>query len=170
MVLVDGGVALPVPAGADADEVIKATLGPALERLRQTYPTVDAYVDFFRAHPALGPHWDAAVEAYVRYDALETPDGVRSRCHEDSVRADGRDLLLTGAEFEPEVRGTARPVTILAAPNGMFGQPPGLLPEAGLAAYDDAQHVTVEMVPDTNHYTIVFAPAAAAAHRRGDHR
>lgn len=162
VVLVDGGVALPVPPGLDPDELIDLTLGPAIERLRQTYPSVDAYVDFFRAHPALGPHWDDTVEAYVRYDALETPDGIRSRCREESVRADGRDLLVSGADYEPEVRGTPLPVTILAAPAGMFGEPPGLLPDAGLAAYDDAAHVTVELVPETNHYTIVFAPHAAA--------
>jgi pimeloyl-ACP methyl ester carboxylesterase len=162
VVLVDGGVALPVPADADPDAVLAATLGPALERLRQTYPSVDAYVGFFKDHPALGPHWDDAVEAYVRYDALETPGGIRSRCQEDSVRADGRDLLVSGATFEPEVRALPVPVTILAAPYGLFGEAPGLLPVAGLAAYDDAEHVTVETVPDVNHYTIVFAPAAAA--------
>jgi lipase len=161
VVLVDGGVALPVPTGADPDAVLDATLGPSIERLRQTYPSVDAYVDFFRAHPALAPHWDETIDAYVRYDALVTPEGVRSRCHEDSVRADGRDLLVSGDEFEPEVRATPLPVTILAAPRGMFGEPPGLLPGAGLAAYDDAEHVSVEVVRDVNHYTIVFAPAAA---------
>lgn len=162
VVLVDGGVALPVPDGVDPDALIDAGLGPAIERLRQTYPSVEAYVDFFKAHPALGPHWDDAIEAYVRYDALETPDGIRSRCHEDSVRADGRDLLVTGDEFETEVRATPLPVTILAAPYGMFGEPPGLLPDVGLAAYDDVESVTVERVPDTNHYTIAFAPAAVA--------
>jgi pimeloyl-ACP methyl ester carboxylesterase len=162
VVLVDGGVALPVPEGLDPDTLIDAALGPAIERLRQTYPSVDAYVDFFKAHPALGPHWDELIEDYVRYDALETPDGIRSRCHEDSVRADGRDLLVSGATFEPEVRATPLPVRILAAPYGMFGDPPGLLPEAGLAAYDDAEHVKVELVPDVNHYTIVFDAAAVA--------
>lgn len=162
VVLVDGGVGLAVPADADADELLDLTLGPAIERLRRTYPSVDAYVDFFKAHPALGPFWDDAIEAYVRYDALETADGIRSRVHEASVRADGRDLLVTGAEFEPELRATPLPVTILAAPKGMFGEPPGLLPPAALAAYDGVQHVTVEVVPDVNHYTIAFAPESAA--------
>lgn len=162
VVLVDGGVGLAVPADADADELLDLTLGPAIERLRRTYPSVDAYVDFFKAHPALGPFWDEAIEAYVRYDALETADGIRSRVHEASVRADGRDLLVTGAEFEPELRATPLPVTILAAPKGMFGEPPGLLPPAALAAYDGVQHVTVEVVPDVNHYTIAFAPESAA--------
>jgi lipase len=162
VVLVDGGVALAVPEGADPDELLDLTLGPAIERLRRTYPSVEAYVDFFKAHPALGPFWDDSIEAYVRYDALETAGGIRSRVHEDSVRADGRDLLVTGGEFEPELRETSLPVTILAAPKGMFGEPPGLLPPAALAAYDRVPHVTVEVVPDVNHYTIAFAPESAA--------
>jgi pimeloyl-ACP methyl ester carboxylesterase len=162
VVLVDGGVALPLPADADPDAVLAATLGPALERLRITYPSVEAYVDVFRAHPALAPHWSPVIEAYARYDALETPDGVRSRCDEESVRADGRDLLVSGASFDPELRALDVPVTILAAPGGMFGDPPGLLPADALAAYDGVAGIEVEVVPDTNHYTIMFAPAAAA--------
>ena len=93
IVLIDGGLPLAIPPGADPDAVLAATLGPALERLRQSYPSEDAYVDFFRAHPALGPHWNDAVEDYVRYDALPTDEGVRSRAVEDAVRADGRDLI-----------------------------------------------------------------------------
>ena len=76
------------------------------------------------------------------------------------MRADGRDLLVSGSEYEPEVRATRLPVQILAAPYGMFGQPGGLLPVDGLAAYDDVEHVAVETVPDVNHYTILFAPHA----------
>lgn len=162
VVLVDGGVALPFPEGADPDEVLAAALGPALARLRETYPSEDAYVAFFRAHPALGPSWNDAVEDYVRYDALETGEGVRSRAVEAAVRVDGRDLLVTGGEFDPELRGTPLPVDLLVAPAGMFGQPPGLLPTDSVSAYADVDHVRLETVPDTNHYTILFAPAAAA--------
>lgn len=161
VVLVDGGVALPFPADADPDEVLVGALGPALARLRETYPSEDAYVDFFRAHPALGPSWNDTIEDYVRYDAMPAGDGVRSRALETAVRADGRDLLVSGGEFDPELRGTPLPVDLLVAPAGMFGDPPGLLPADSVAAYDEVAHVRVETVPDTNHYTILFAPAAA---------
>jgi pimeloyl-ACP methyl ester carboxylesterase len=43
LVLVDGGVPLPVPAGVDHDKLLQATLGPALTRLSQTYADVEAY-------------------------------------------------------------------------------------------------------------------------------
>ncbi|HEX8804905.1 MAG TPA: alpha/beta fold hydrolase, partial [Acidimicrobiales bacterium] len=43
VVLVDGGLALPVPADADPEQVLDATLGPAITRLRQTFESREAY-------------------------------------------------------------------------------------------------------------------------------
>lgn len=161
VVLVDGGVALPLPDGADPDAVLEAALGPAIERLSRTFGSIEEYIEFFRAHPALGPSWSEVIEDYVRYDALETSFGIRSRAVEAAVRADGRDLLVSGAEFDPELRATPLPIEILAAPLGMMGAPPGLLPTDALAAYDDAARVRVETIPETNHYTVLFDPRSA---------
>ncbi len=161
LVIVDGGVPLPVPEGADPDEVLALTLGPALERLRQTYSDADAYVDFFRAHPALGPHWSALVEEYVRHDVLETEDGVRSRCREEMIREDGRDLLVSAKEIDAALRGLTLPTHLLTAPLGMLGRAPGLLPTDAVAEYaEQVEVLTTEVVPDANHYTILFDPAA----------
>jgi len=163
LVMIDGGVPLPLPEGIDPDEVLAASLGPALERLSRTYPSVESYVDVFRQHPALGPHWNDAVEAYARYDALETPEGVRSRAVEEAVRADGRDLLVLHDEIDSALRGLPLPAHLLCAPLGMFGEAPGLLPAAAVRAYDEQlDHLTVETVPGVNHYTILFDPVATA--------
>src|ERR1700761_2140087 len=51
-VLVDGGPALPRPAGIDADTLLAAVLGPALARLAMTFDSPEAYREFWRAHPA----------------------------------------------------------------------------------------------------------------------
>src|SRR6478609_6208795 len=93
LVLVDGGLPLPVPDGTDLDAVLDATLGPAIARLGKTFPSTEAYVDFWRAHPALAAHWSPDVEAYARYDLTGEPGQLRSRAVEDAVRADGRDVL-----------------------------------------------------------------------------
>lgn len=163
LVIVDGGVPLPVPADADPDAVLAATLGPALARLSQTFAGVEEYVELFRQHPALGPSWNDYVEAYVRHDVLQTPDGVRSRAVEDAVRADGRDLLVLGEELDAALRGLQVPTHLLCAPLGMFGQAPGLLPATAARTYaEQVDLLTVETVPDVNHYTILFDPAAAA--------
>ena len=98
----------------------------------------------------------------MRHDVLETGEGVRSRCREELVREDGRDLLLSSGEIDAALRGLTMPTHLLTAPMGMLGQPPGLLPTDAVAAYDEQVDVlTTEVVPEVNHYTIVFEPAAA---------
>ena len=120
-------------------------------------------MDFFRQHPALGPHWSDLVEEYVRHDVLETDEGVRSRCREELIREDGRDLLLSAGEIDAALRGLTLPTYLLTAPLGMIGQAPGLLPADAVQAYDEQVDVlTTEVVPDVNHYTILFDPAATA--------
>jgi lipase len=161
LVIIDGGIPLPIPEGVDPDEILALTLGPALERLRETYADADAYVAFFREHPALGPHWSSLIEDYVRHDVLETDEGVRSRCREELVRQDGRDLLLSADEIDSALRGLTLPTHLLTAPLGMLGQAPGLLPAEAVQAYAEQVDVlTTEVVPEVNHYTIAFEPAA----------
>ncbi|HEU4422830.1 MAG TPA: alpha/beta hydrolase [Pilimelia sp.] len=162
LVLVDGGLPLPVPDGADPDQVLAATLGPAIDRLSLTFPTAEAYLDLFRAHPALGPHWSPDVEAYVRYDLTGEPGALRSRAEPDAVRADGRDLIVNATTFGTDLERLALPALLLYAPLGMFGQAPGMLPEPLVAAWRaKAPRLTTELVPDVNHYTILLADHAA---------
>jgi len=158
-----GGLPLPVPEGADLDALLDAGLGPALARLRETYPSVEAYFDFWRAHPAMKDGWNGYLEDYLRYD-LTGEDGVlRSRVSEQAARADGRELLSAGPRLGTALRALTRPVRLLTAPAGMFGQPPGMLPPE-LCEYWTAQApmLTAETVPGANHYTIMLDPAYAA--------
>ncbi|MBE1592527.1 alpha/beta hydrolase [Nonomuraea angiospora] len=158
VVLVDGGLPFPpLPEGVDADEAMEATLGPALARLRQTFPTADAYVDFFKAHPAFAGHWNADVEAYVRYD-LTGPDGaLRSRVAPEAVLQDGRWLRLESEAIAAALTAITSPLSLLRAPRGLLNQDVGMLPDdlvrpwvARLPGLRD------EVIPDCNHYTILF--------------
>jgi lipase len=116
-----------------------------------------------RRHPALGPHWNQTVEAYVRHDALETSEASGRVRVEEAVRTDGRDLLVLGDELDTALRGLKVPTRLLCAPLGMFGKAPGLLPADAVEAYaEEVDVLTVETVPGVNHYTILFDPAAAA--------
>jgi thioesterase domain-containing protein len=164
VVLVDGGLPLPLPPGADPDEVLALTLGPAIARLSQTYPSVDAYVDFFRAHPALAAYWSPGIEEYVRYDADAAGPGgaVRSRAREDAVRQDGRWLLTEDEAIGAALKAIESPLFLLRAPRGLLNQDAGMLPDdlatewaARLPALRD------EVVDDCNHYTILFDPRCA---------
>ena len=127
LVLVDGGVALPLPPEVDVDEALAATLGPALARLERTFATPEEYVAFWQAHPAFTAGWNADAEDYVRYDLTGSEPALRSRVVPAAARADGRDLLLFADDFAAALRGLALPTLLLTAPAGMFGAPPGLL-------------------------------------------
>ena len=163
LVLVDGGLPLSLPEGIDPDVALDATLGPAITRLRQTYPDTEAYLDFWRAHPALAEHWTADVEAYARYDLVGEQGHLRSRAAEDAVRADARDVLAE-KPFADALSRLSRPTPLLTAPAGFFGAPPGLLPPEVVAAWQErVPALRPQTVPGVNHYTILFEREAAAA-------
>ena len=80
LVLVDGGVALPLPPGKSPKEIIKGLLGPALARLEKTFPSRAAYHEFWQAHPAFqDPEaWNDDVLAYINYDLTGEPPNMKS--------------------------------------------------------------------------------------------
>jgi pimeloyl-ACP methyl ester carboxylesterase len=163
LVLVDGGLPLPVPEGADLDAVLDTTLGPAIARLGQAFPSTEAYLDFWRAHPALADHWTPDVEAYVRYDLTGEPGQLRSRAVGDAVRADGRDVLAE-KPFADALQRLTKPTPLLTAPAGMFGAPPPLIaPEVVAAWTERVPALRPQVVPGMNHYTIMFGKEGAAA-------
>jgi pimeloyl-ACP methyl ester carboxylesterase len=163
LVLVDGGLPLPVPEGTDTDAALEAILGPALARLRRTFPDTGAYLDFWKAHPALAGHWTADVEAYARYDLAGEPGSLRSRCAEEAVRADGREVLAD-KQFEDALFRLKDPAPLLTAPAGLFGAPPGLLPPELVESWRErVPQLRPQEVSGVNHYTIMFDRQGAAA-------
>jgi lipase len=162
LVLVDGGLPLLFPDGIDPEAAIETALAPALARLRQTFPDVETYLDFWRAHPALADGWTADVEAYCRYDLTGEPGRLRSRVAEDSVGADNRDQV-GGKPFADALGHLRGPTPLLTAPSGFFGAPPGLYPPEYVAEWQERVPVLrPQLVPDTNHYTILFSKQGAA--------
>ncbi|WP_020541541.1 alpha/beta fold hydrolase [Nonomuraea coxensis] len=158
VVLVDGGLPFPpLPEGVDPDAALAAALGPALDRLRQTYPSAEAYVEFFRNHPAFAGHWSDDVEEYVRYDLTGPEGALRSRAVPDAVREDGRWLHTEQAALTAALEAVKAPMTLLRAPRGLLNQDVPMLPD-DLAAPWAARlpGLRDEVVPDCNHYTIVF--------------
>jgi hypothetical protein len=143
--------------------VLKATLGPAIERLSTTFESEQDYLDFFRAHPALTADWNADIAAYVRYDLTGEPGRMRSRVVGDAVREDGRDLMVLAKDYLAAWDALEVPTVLLRAPLGMFGQAPGLLAaEAVEEAARRRPDITIETVAEANHYTIVLADRFAA--------
>jgi lipase len=163
LVLVDGGLPRPVHDGADSMASLEATLGPALTRMRGIFPNTDAYVDFWRAHPALAEHWSPDVEAYARYDVIGEPGGVRARAIEDAVRVDMQDIVKE-KPFAYALGHLSRPTPLLTAPAGLQGEPPGFQPPDLVAEWQErVPALRPLLVPDVNHYTIIYDGKGAAA-------
>jgi pimeloyl-ACP methyl ester carboxylesterase len=164
-VLVDGGLALPTPAGTDVDAMLHAVIGPAMARLSMRFADEEAYLDFWREHPALRGTFDSpagdALSAYLLHDLVRDGDGWVSSCVPDVVRADGADVL-SDAEVHRAVHvaaAAAVPVEILWASRGMLDEAQGLYDESRLAALDVPSSVRVTAVPGVNHYTVLLGPA-----------
>ncbi len=158
VLLVDGGVALTVPPGLDVDAVLQAVIGPAMQRLSMTFPDAAAYLGFFRAHPALGPDWGPAVEAYVLRDLAGEPPELRSSCALEAIRGDATDTLITD-ETVRAVHHLRCPARLMWAARGMLNEARGLYDESRLSTLDP--RIAVERVDDVNHYTILLTDAAA---------
>ena len=162
VVLIDGGLPLPVRPGVDVDAVLLAVLGPALERLRQTFSSVDEYIAFWRAHPAFTGRWDDDLEAYVRYDLAGSEGALRSVVVEDAVRADGASMLRD-ASIAAAAERIAAPLTVVRAGRGLLDDGNPVIPRAVLDAFVAAHPAArVEDLQDLNHYTVVLGASGGA--------
>jgi pimeloyl-ACP methyl ester carboxylesterase len=163
LVLVDGGVGFAVPPGLDIDAILEATIGPAMQRLRMTFPTRAAYTEFWQAHPALAAEWAPWIDEAMQHDLTGAEPQLRSSCRIDAIRVDGADILVEESVREA-VHALPVPAVLLWAPRGMRDEPQGMYDEARLehAGLDPARVRTV-VVQDTNHYLIIYADRGAAA-------
>ena len=119
-----------------------------MTRLSMTFGDMPDYLDYFRANPALGNNWSAAVEDYVWRDWT----GSGSSCRIEAVRADATDMLTNPAPADG--------FPLLWAPRGLQDQDRGMYTAADVAGMD------ATLVPDVNHYTLLLgagAPHVAAA-------
>lgn len=148
LVLVDAGGTLP----ADAYEAI----APALARLGERFPSLDAYLATMRATTRLP--WEPFGERYYRYDADIHPDGsVTSSVPEAAITEETLASYFTRTEALPA--HVKAPTLIVRATVGLLGDGRGqILPRAEadrlLAEIADSRLVEI---PETDHYTVVLA-------------
>ncbi len=155
VVLVDGGYPFEVPAGVDPDDAIAAVLGPALARLDMTFADRGEYRAFWQQHPAFQGIWSNEIDDHVQHDLVGEEPEMRSACLKDAVIANGREFFA-----DEEVRNAFErlqvPATFLIAPRGLQDEAPGLYREERVGAVEH------ELVPDTNHYSILLGEAGAS--------
>jgi pimeloyl-ACP methyl ester carboxylesterase len=163
VVLVDGGVALPLPSGVEPDAMLAGVLGPALARLEMTFASRDAYHDFWREHPALVEPgaWNEDTEAWLDHDLVGTAPELRSSASLEAVRFDGTELLVD-KQVRHAFHELSQPSVLLRAPRGLLNQVPPLLPDELIDPLRSRWPIQMEMlVDDTNHYSIILAKRGA---------
>lgn len=151
VVLVDGGLPLPRPAGTNVDEILEAMIGPAMARLSMTFASPEAYRAYWRAHPAFR-EWDERVEAYLDHDLVGDEPELRSSVSVDAVRADAADTL-EGDLIDRSLTELTVPAVLVRAERGPLDDAP-LYPDT-----PESPWPRVRMTPTltgTNHYTILF--------------
>ncbi len=157
LVLADGGIPLSEPVEGDPEVVVEAVLGPALERLGRVFPSRQAYLEFWKAHPAFRHEWGADVEAFLDYELEEVDGGFRSRARPEAVRVDGAEHLVDPTLVQRSLEALRCPVWLLRAERNLMDEPPPLLPEELVAPW--RRRLTAfhdEVVDGTNHYTLCF--------------
>ncbi|MET0861675.1 MAG: alpha/beta hydrolase [Microbacterium sp.] len=163
IVLVDGGLPLDLPADMPPDEVIRSVLGPTAARLSMRFASIDAYLDFWRAHPAFSRDWSPALEEYLAYDLVGTEPELRPATSSATLEEDSLDQN-TGSAIDAALAHLRHPTVLLTAERGLLDQLPALyaaerLPEL-LASYPALAH---SAVADVNHYTITLSDRGADA-------
>jgi lipase len=165
LVLIDGGMPLDLSAlaGLDLEQVVRAITGPALDRLRMTFASPEAYLDYWRAHPALTADWNDYIERCYRYDLAGEAPELASTVREEAVLEDSASELRSG-DVERALRRLTLPVLLIRAPLGMLGTEPPLYPDPVVdAARNRVPQLTDVLVPGVNHYTILLTEHGASA-------
>lgn len=158
LVLVDGGLPLPRVEVVDTpgEDIAVRVLGPAARRLTMTFPSRDAYLEFWRAHPAFVNDWSDVVERYVDYDLVDENGDLRSASRLEAVAAD--TLELNGdSDYLAALRALPSPLPFLRAPRGLLDEDGGLYPPERMAHWQaELPALRVTTVPGVNHYTILM--------------
>lgn len=163
LILVDGGIPLARPAGVSDADLPAAVLGPAAERLRRTFPDIEAYRAFWRAHPAFTGAWSPALQEYVDGDLVDDDGMRRPSARVEAVSVDALELYGPGWYLDA-LRALRMPATVLRAPRGLLDEQVPLYASGVLESSASlVPQLHVIEVDDVNHYTIVMSAPGAHA-------
>jgi len=162
LLLVDGGLPLPPHPESTPDELVAAILGPTAARLSMTFDTVDAYLAFWRDHPAFAADWSPTLERYLAYDLDLGADGAHRPATSYATTVEDTIDMNLRSTLRDALDAMSAPTTLVTVPRGLRDETPGLYPPEHLAAQLRA-HPAVSHVawPEFNHYTVVLSRAGA---------
>jgi pimeloyl-ACP methyl ester carboxylesterase len=149
LILMDGGGAIRPPNVEDS-------LKKALDALSMTWPSMEAYLDYWRPAVFL-KDWNKYIETELRHDVNQNPDGTI-----------GRKASKTAVEYDLSIRSQVDlracypriecPTLVLKAQYGILTETDWvLLPEAARQMAESIPDCKLVEVINTNHYTILLS-------------
>ena len=162
LILVDGGFVIPMTEASR--QAFESGLGKRISQLRETYPSRQAYRDFWRSQPQFPPEdWGPWIEASLDYELGGEPPRLQPKASFEGVRIDLAEGLKT-REISERLQAIRVPVVMLRAEAGFLpGQPP-LYPEPAMAEMRRLiPGLEVHTIQGTTHYTLVLGKRGAAA-------
>ena len=163
LILVDGGIPLPLPPGMTVAQVMPYVLGPAMTRLSMTFESVDAYRDYWKPQPAFARGWTPVLDEYIEYDLQGTAPNLKARTNPKAVEEDSEDLFVTKL-LEKALENLTKDVLFIRAVRGLQNEEGGLYPEPVLAAIlPKYPKLKVHTIADINHYEIMLEESGAEA-------
>ncbi len=163
LVLIDGGYA-PAIAMPNSQTGLDAALALRIAMLRQTWPSREAYIAFWRTQPHFpAADWGPWIEAFLEYELGGEEPMLRPKAAEEAVKAD----LMEGLQSEQiaqRLQSIHVPVLMIRAPAGFIpGQPP-LFPDAMIERMQELVPSMEEvLIPETTHYTLIMGQRGATA-------
>ena len=163
LLLVDGGYLLGIPGGVDTEQVLDAVLAQRITQLQDTYPSREAYREFWRARPHFpAADWGPWTEAFLNYEVGGEPPQLQPKASEAAVRADVAESFQKD-EIAARLRSVRVPTLLLRAAKGFTPDQPQLIPDSALAEMRSLlPTLEEETIPGTTHYTIVLGERGAS--------
>lgn len=161
IVLIDGGLPLALPPGMTVEQVLPLVLGPALARLAMKFESIEAYVDYWRAHPAFESGITPEMVNYIHHDLVGSAPELSPSTNPDCVSEDSVDLWSSDL-IEKALIALDQDVMMLRAVRGLQNEPTGLYPEVLLAGLNEKYpKVKITTIENTNHYDILMSDYGA---------
>jgi lipase len=149
LVLVDGG--------SDVTDEVDALLSPVVERLEQTYPSREAYVEYLKSLPVFEGRWDERLERYFAGDVRPDDGGWHHHADLETVKDDREKMHgFPLSELWPRI---GCPTLVLLSTVGLDGPDEGFIlpPQDTRRMQEIIPDCKLVEVDDTNHYDILYS-------------
>ncbi len=146
-----------IDGGSDVTDDVDDLLSPVVERIEQTYPSREGYVEYLKALPAFKKRWDQNLERYFAGDVRPKDGGWRHHADLETVRDDREKMRgFPLSELWPRI---GCPTLVLLSTVGLGNPDEGFIlpPQDARRMQETIPDCALVEIEDTNHYDILYS-------------